>query len=100
VTVTRTYNLSECGNKVAKNREVTFTIKASNVPEPFEVWWKVRNTGPETIARNMTRGQIVKDGGSRSRTEPTSFRGSHSVEVYILKNGFVVAKDHHSVIIT
>jgi hypothetical protein len=95
----RTYNLSEWGNRVAKNRKVTFTIKSSNVPGPYDVWWKVRNTGPEAIAQNMIRGEIVKDGGSRSRTEPTSFRGSHYVEVYIVKNGVVVAKDHHPVII-
>jgi hypothetical protein len=96
----RTYNLSQWGNKVARNRIVTFTIKSSNVPEPYDVWWKVRNTGPEAIAHNMIRGQIVKDGGSRSRTEPTSFRGNHYVEVYVVKKGVVVAKDHHPVIIT
>jgi hypothetical protein len=48
----------------------------------------------------MIRGQIVKDSGSRSCTEPTSFRGNHYVEVYIVKNGVVVAKDHDPVIIT
>lgn len=96
----RTYNLSEWGNKVAKGRSVSFAIKSSNVPEPYEVWWKVRNNGPEAISRNMIRGQIVKDGGGRSRTEPTSFRGNHYVEVYIIKNGVVVAKDHHRVVIT
>jgi len=96
----RTYDLSQWGNKVAKNRSITFTIKSSNVPEPYDVWWKVRNTGPEAIAQNMIRGQIVKDDGGRSRREPTSFRSNHYVEVYIVKNGVVVAKDHHPVIIT
>lgn len=96
----RTYHLSQRGNRVERDRQITFTIKFSDVPEPYEVWWKVRNTGPEAIGHNMIRGQIVKDGGSRSRTEPTSFRGNHYVEVYIVKNGSVVAKDHHPVIIT
>lgn len=96
----RTYTLSQRGNRVDRNRKVTFSIASSNVPEPYEVWWKVRNTGPEAIARNMIRGQIVKDGGSRSRTEPASFRGNHYVEVYVVKNGVVVAIDHHPVIIT
>jgi len=96
----RTYDLSQRGNRVDRNRKVTFAIKSSNVTEPYEVWWKVRNTGPEAIARNMIRGQIVRDGGGRSRTEPTSFRGNHYVEVYIVKDGVVVAKDHHPVIIT
>jgi hypothetical protein len=94
-----TYNLSERGNKVAKGRRVTFTLKASNVPEPYDVWWKVRNTGTEAIAHNKIRGQIVKDDGRKSCSEPTVFRGNHYVEVYVVKNGVVVAKDHHPVII-
>lgn len=96
----RTYTLSKRGNRVDRGRNLTFSIASSNVPEPYEVWWKVRNTGPEAIARNSIRGQIVRDGGSRSRTEPTSFRGNHYVEVYVVKGGVVVAKDHHPVIIT
>lgn len=95
----RTYNLAERGNRVDRDRRITFKVKSSNVPEPYEVWWKVRNTGPEAIARNMIRGQIVPDDGSRSCTEPASFRGNHYVEVYIIKNNVAVAKDHHPVII-
>jgi len=96
----RTYTLAKWGNKVAKYRKINLSLQYCTVPEPYDVWWKVRNTGPEAIARNMIRGQIVKDGGGRTRTEPTSFRGNHYVEVYIVKNGVVVAKDHHPVIIT
>ena len=96
----RTYTLATRGNKVTKDRKINFSLQSCNVPEPYDVWWKVRNTGPEAIARNMIRGQIVKDGGGRMRTEPTTFRGNHYVEVYIVKDGVVVAKDHHPVIIT
>jgi hypothetical protein len=96
----RTFTLSRHGNRVARHRQISFTIASSNVPEPYDLWWKVRNTGPEAIAANEIRGQIVKDGGGRTRTEPTSYRGSHYVEVYVVKNGVVVAKDHQRVIIT
>jgi hypothetical protein len=96
----RNYTLSAWGNKVAKNRQLRFSIRSSNVLEPYELWWKVRNTGREAIARNMIRGQIVRDTGSGTRSEPATFRGNHYVEVYAVKNGVVVAKDHHPVIIT
>ena len=95
----RDYALANRGNKVAREQRVIFTIDSCNVPGSYEVWWKVRNTGSEAIKNDMIRGQIVKDTGSRSRIEPTSFRGNHYVEVYIVKNGVVVAKDHHPVLI-
>jgi hypothetical protein len=96
----RTFTLASWGNKVGKQRKITFEIQSINVPEPYETWWKVRNTGEEAIAANMIRGQIVRDHGTRRRTEPTAYRGSHYVEVYVVKNGVVVAQDHHPVIIT
>jgi hypothetical protein len=95
----RTYDLAQRGNQVDKNRKVIFSIATSNIPQPYDLWWKVRNTGPEAMDRNMIRGQVVKDDGTRSRVEPTAFRGSHYVEIYAVKDGVVVAKDHHSVII-
>ncbi len=95
----RNYTLAERGNIVDPNRRIQFTIRSSNVPEPYEVWWKVRNTGPEAIRRDMIRGQIERDAGSRSCTEPASFRGDHYVEVYIVVNGTVVATDRQPVII-
>lgn len=93
----RSYNLASRGNVVAPNRNITFRIKSINVPAPFEIWWKVRNVGEEAIRKNMIRGQIVKDSGSRQITEPASFRGNHYVEVYIVKNGVVVARDRQPV---
>jgi hypothetical protein len=37
--------------------------------EPYELWWKVRNTGEEATAADCLRGKIVKDDGQRRRTE-------------------------------
>lgn len=95
----RNYVLSTRGNKVSRGRSINFSIKSSNLPSSYELWWKVRNVGAEAIAKNMIRGQIERDSGSRSRTEPASFRGSHYVEIYVVQNGVVVAKDHHPVVI-
>lgn len=93
----RNYTLSERGNVVDPGRKVHFTIRSSNIPEPYEVWWKVRNVGPEAIKWDMIRGQVERDTGLRSRTEPASFRGNHYVEVYVVKDGAVVAMDRQSV---
>jgi hypothetical protein len=95
----RSYALSTRGNRVDPGRSMNFTVKSMNVPGPYELWWKVRNVGPEAIKQNMIRGQIERDKGSQSRTEPASFRGNHYVEAYVVKDGVVVAMDHHPVII-
>ncbi len=95
----RHYDLPARGNVVGKNRTIDFRISANSVPPPFDVYWKVRNTGKEAFDANQMRGQVVKDGGSASRAEPTAHAGRHYVEVYLVKSGVCVAMDHHPVII-
>lgn len=95
----RHYDLPARGNVVGKSRTIDFRISANNVPPPFDVYWKVRNTGKEALDANSMRGQVVRDGGSTSRAEPTAHAGRHYVEVYIVKDGVCVAMDHHPVII-
>ncbi|MGW4533764.1 SMODS domain-containing nucleotidyltransferase [Nocardia sp. NPDC004340] len=95
----RAYELRKHGNTVAPGRTILFTLDKVNVPEPFSVYWKVRNTGEEAIANNCVRGQVVKDNGRRSMSEPTKYRGQHYVECYIVKDGVCVAVDRHPVVI-
>ncbi len=90
----RTFNLAERGNRVEKKRSVVFSIK-TNVPEPYDIYWKVLNRGDDALKNNCIRGQIEK--GFDTRTEPTSFWGNHYVECYIVKNGICIAKDRQSV---
>jgi len=85
---------------VDKGRSLKFRITYCDVPDPYQVWWKVRNTGPEAASvPGGLRGQLLPDDGSSSRTEPTRYRGRHYVEAYIVKDGRVVASDHHDVVI-
>jgi hypothetical protein len=91
--------LSARGNRVSKNTRVKFTIEGCSVPEPYAVYWKVKNAGAEATAADCLRGQIVKDDGSASRTEPTAYRGSHYVECYIVKNGECLAIDRQPVFV-
>jgi len=95
----RHYELSSQGNVVQRNRTISFRIASHNIPVPFDLYWKVRNTGQGAIDADAIRGQIALDSGARTRSEPTSFRGHHYVEVYAVKNGACVAMDHQDVII-
>jgi len=69
------------------------------VPRPYQLYWKVRNTGEEAIRANEIRGQITRDKGVSSKEEPTKYRGKHYVECYAVKDGACVALAHQTVII-
>ena len=77
---------------LAHNRQLDFYIKETDCPKPYNIWWKVRNVGPEAIRRNMIRGNIMKS-NSDHHYEHTDFAGPHYVECYLIKNGVCVAKD-------
>lgn len=70
-----------------------FFVESTSIQEPYDLYWKVLNVGSEAEKRNMIRGQIVKDDGSHIRKETSTFKGEHIVDAYIIKNGFVVARD-------
>lgn len=68
-----------------------FKVEYTNVPEPYEIWWKVKNEGRIAKEADQLRGTIFK--GSKSLTEHTKFKGNHFVECYIVKNSICVAMD-------
>lgn len=72
-----------------------FFLSECNVPEPYQVRWKVKNRGAS--ARGRERGSIEIDGGTREKYEHTNFEGKHYVEVYVLKDGVCVARDRADV---
>ena len=65
-------------------------VAETNVPQPYQIFWKVKNEGPKAVENDCVRGQIFQNG--LRHTEPISFKGNHYVECYIVKAGFVVAK--------
>lgn len=93
----RHYDLHTQGNKVGRGRQITFTVKNFNIPQPYTIYWKTLNRGQNAIESNCIRGQIMA--GGITHQEPTSFTGNHFVECYIVKDGICVAKDRQSVII-
>ncbi len=79
--------------KLPPKRSLAFKVVSIDVPEPFEIKWKVLNRGDTAKQRDCIRGQIVNDGGNMQRVETTDFEGDHIVECYAIKMGVVVAKD-------
>ena len=80
-----------------RGRSLTFRVVKTNVPEPFTLYWKVRNCGEEAFRKTCVRGQIVEDEGNWAKPEHTNFRGPHYVECYAVKNEVCVARSRISV---
>lgn len=78
--------------RLMPNKSLNFYIDKIDVPHPYLIKWKVTNRGEQAIKRDCIRGQIINL-NSPEKTETTSFKGSHIVECYIIKDGFVVATD-------
>jgi hypothetical protein len=77
-----------------KNADLVFKAE-TNVPAPYEVFWQVVNTGLEAAAVNSLRGGFdtgAVDRGTIVRREGTSYSGSHTIECFIVKNGYLVAR--------
>lgn len=82
---------------IKSTKKLKFYIKSTDVVEPYEVKWKVKNKGEIAKKRNMLRGQIHDDNGSHTRNENSNFSGEHYVECYIIKKGICVARDRITV---
>lgn len=85
------------GQRISRVRSLEFVL-TTDVPQPFDVKWKVRNVGDEAKRRNCLRGEIINSNRmDGARHESADFRGPHYVECYIVKDGIVVARDRINV---
>lgn len=67
----------------------------SNLPWPYKVFWQVVNTGPAALKANDLRGGFVEgtvSAGNLVRTEQALYRGSHTIECFIVKDGYCAAR--------
>lgn len=67
----------------------------TNLQAPYDVYWQVVNTGAEAEAARCLRGGFdvgTVERGSIVRRESTLYAGSHSIECFVVKNGFLVAR--------
>jgi len=88
------FNYPSEGISLPKNTDLNFRAKVTNVEAPFEVKWRVVNTGEEAASKNQLRGGFVDGEGPNGaqRTEQTSYRGSHWVDALVIKDGVCVAQ--------
>ncbi len=77
--------------RLLKNKKLEFFIENTNVIEPFNIKWKVRNFGEEAGSKEDLRGEIVDDPGWRKKEENTKYKGEHRVWCYLIKDGVCVA---------
>ncbi len=80
-----------------KNKKLKFYIKNTDVLLPYEVKWKVKNKGDIAKRKDMFRGQILNDNGTKTRKENSNFGGEHYVECYVIKDNVCVARDRITV---
>ena len=79
--------------RLSPSKNLKFYIKSHDIEGDYLIYWKVLNRGEIARRKDMIRGQIFLDKGSRINHETTNFRGEHIVECYAVKDGIVVAKD-------
>jgi hypothetical protein len=78
---------------VPKRIGLRFEVK-TNVPPPYQVFWQVVNTGVEAVAAKGLRGGFDRSEADREgvRWETTSYTGTHSIEAFVVRNGYCVAR--------
>lgn len=67
----------------------------TNVPKPYRVYWQVVNTGREAEAANALRGDFSEglvSAGKLTHNESTLYAGAHSIECFIVKDRYLVAR--------
>lgn len=82
------------GEPIPKFWSLDFEAK-TDVPLPYDVYWQVVNTGIEASEAGGLRGgfdQGIAGRGTLTHHESTSYAGSHSIECFIVKNGYCVAR--------
>lgn len=91
----RTRRFYHDGAPLPKGASLLFKA-VTDVPWPYDVHWQVVNTGPEAAAvQGGLRGGFdagTVDRGSIVRQESTSYSGTHTIECFIVKNGYLVAR--------
>lgn len=83
------------GPALGKWKELTFEAR-TNVPAPFDVYWQVVNSGPqaEAVAGGLRGGfdRGVVERGDIKRVETTEYAGTHTIECFIVKSGYLAAR--------
>ncbi|WP_206862086.1 nucleotide-binding domain-containing protein [Lysobacter changpingensis] len=74
-----------------KGLGLKFSIESTNVPQPYEVTWRIQNSGDEAAAA----GQLRWDRNQQDCWTSTKFKGTHRMTCEVKRHGNVVAVAHH-----
>lgn len=81
------------GQKIIPDCQLEFVVSTSAC-EPYDTYWKVKNSGDIAKRTDDIRGQIFKKSDNKNfHTESAKFGGNHFVECYIVKKGICIAKE-------
>ena len=90
---------SDC-DPLPKHRSLIFEA-STNIPRPYKVYWQVVNTGQEAKEAYGLRGGFEEGlvtSGKLTRGERTRYKGMHSIECFIVKNGYLAARSGQFII--
>ncbi|RYY25922.1 MAG: nucleotidyltransferase [Sphingomonadales bacterium] len=79
---------------IHRGSRLCFTAR-TNVERPYKVYWQIVNTGAAaTDARNLRGGfdEVVVEAGKLTKNETAEYPGTHSIECFIVKQGYCVAR--------
>ncbi len=71
-----------------------FSIVQTDVLQPYEIRWIVKNHGREAQAAADLGHTTL---GGRTRVERTAYRGSHTMTCELRRNGVLLAQAKHTV---
>ena len=89
----RTLPLLSNGPPISKGYSLTFTA-TTDVQPPYKVFWQIVNTGADARAAKNLRGRFEvapSKQGQLIKHETTKYRGTHSIECFIVQGGYCVA---------
>jgi hypothetical protein len=90
----RPLSFSSNGPAIPKNCKLRFEADTT-VTGRYKAYWQVVDTGWEAEAADCLRGGFNLDAAVRdglTHSESTLYRGQHSIECFIVKNGKLAAR--------
>lgn len=90
----RPYTIGSDADTLPKRSSLVFHAQ-TNVQLPYKVYWQVVNTGLDAKHQRCLRGGFeegIVQAGSLEKKESTLYAGSHSMECFIVKDGYCVAR--------
>lgn len=90
----RPKQLRSDGPPLSKDHSLRFVAR-TDVQKPYQIYWQIVNTGSEATRAGNLRGQFEErflERGGLTKEEITRYAGIHSIQCFIVKNGYLAAQ--------